>query len=80
MRNEFIKHIHIVLINLFLPIDNYLQFLSMFFQQLSLSKLHIIYTRIENTNIFPFKGRIILVKIGINIEETLTNNFKKARL
>lgn len=51
-----IKHIHIVLINLFLTIDNYLRFLSMLFpQQLSLTKMHYIYTRVNNTNILFLK-------------------------
>lgn len=51
-----IKHIHIGLINLFLTIDNYLRFLSMLFpQQLSLTKMHYIYTWVKNTNILFLK-------------------------
>lgn len=66
-----------------LPIDIYLLFLSLLNpQQLSLTKneYHIYTIRGLTTKIFSFFKRGILVKIGINIKEILTNNFKKVRL
>lgn len=62
-----------------MPIDNYSLFLSLLIpQQLSLTKneYHIYTIRGLTTQIFSFFKRGIMVKIGINIKEILTNNLK----